>query len=52
MKNSNKKKKRRKIWAGWINILAFIIPIHWLGFLIAGLVVKKLKSEFAKKSSD
>jgi len=35
--------KQHNVIAFWINIVAFIIPFHWLAFLIAGLETKNLK---------
>ena len=32
--------KQHNVIAFWINIIAFIIPFHWLAFLIAGLETK------------
>ena len=35
--------KQHNVIAFWINIVAFIIPFHWLAFLIAGLETKNVK---------
>ena len=35
--------KQHNVIAFWINIIAFIIPFHWLAFLIVGLETKNTK---------
>ncbi|MBN1252265.1 MAG: hypothetical protein JXR51_10145 [Bacteroidales bacterium] len=38
-----KKNEQAKVSAGWINLIAFIIPVHWMSFIIAGFETKNTK---------